>query len=368
MSGVVLQSYQRIQHNFINNTTATNCVVGILGGSTSLLRIYELGVLPIHFLHSLLIISSLVTFLFRHRLSYKVKVYSCISFYALIGLGGFWQFGLISAGYLAFSIVIFLVAVVAGKRASVYALILTTLIMCFFGGLWHYGILSSNIDYSSYLTATNTWVMFTIVFFTFAQLLSNVMGTTMEELRERLAITYQQKREIEHLANHDQLTGLPSLRLADDRLDMAIALANRNQSRSALVYLDLDGFKSINDGFGHAAGDAILQQIALRFNQAIRATDTCCRIGGDEFLIIVPDIAGQTELQPLCERIIKALKTPFQFEQKPLTVGVSIGVAIYPDNASDAKALRQSADEAMLLVKRSGKNNYQFSCAQPKAV
>ncbi len=368
MSDVVLQSYQRIQHNFINNTTATNCVVGMLGGSTSLLRIYELGVLPIHFLHSLLIISSLVTFLIRHRLSYKIKVYSCIGFYALIGLGGFWQFGLVSAGYLAFSIVIFLVAVVAGKRASVYALILTTFIMCFFGGLWHYGILSSNIDYSSYLTATNTWVMFTIVFFTFAQLLSNVMGTTMEELRERLALTYQQKQEIEHLANHDQLTGLPSLRLADDRLEMAIALANRNQSRSALVYLDLDGFKSINDGFGHAAGDAILQQIALRFNQAIRATDTCCRIGGDEFLIIVPDIAGQTELQSLCERIIEALKTPFQFEQKSLTVGVSIGVAIYPDNASDAKALRQSADEAMLLVKRSGKNNYQFSCAQPKAV
>ncbi|MCO7223411.1 ABC transporter substrate binding protein [Pleionea sp. CnH1-48] len=180
-------------------------------------------------------------------------------------------------------------------------------------------------------------------------------------VQERTEELNQQKAEVEHLANHDQLTGLPSLRLALDRLNMAISSAKRNKDRVALLYLDLDGFKIVNDTHGHDAGDKVLQYVAYKMRSVIREMDTASRIGGDEFLIILTSMNERQELKSCCLRLIEEISSPMSYQNNALQVGVSIGVAVYPDDADSAIKLRKTADKLMYKVKRTGKNNFKLA-------
>ncbi len=166
--------------------------------------------------------------------------------------------------------------------------------------------------------------------------------------------------KIIQMANHDALTGLPTVRLAADRLDLEIEYAKRKEKKVALLFLDLDGFKLVNDTYGHEAGDIVLKTIAKRLLEVLRKTDTCCRIGGDEFLIIISDPQHKKDIEDVCQRIISSVGDKVDYQDVEIVVGVSIGVALYPDNASDANSLRQLADDVMYKVKKTGKNNYLF--------
>ncbi len=169
------------------------------------------------------------------------------------------------------------------------------------------------------------------------------------------------RSRIEHLANHDTLTDLPTLRLASDRLDVAINHAKRGGEKVALLFLDLDGFKQVNDTHGHEAGDAILQSVAQRILHVIRSSDTGCRIGGDEFLVILGGLTDDRPAKEVCRRLIESIGEKVIYKDTELTVGVSIGAALYPDHASDSTSLRRRADDVMYKVKNSGKNNYLFA-------
>lgn len=168
------------------------------------------------------------------------------------------------------------------------------------------------------------------------------------------------RNEVEYLANHDALTGLPSLRLATDRLKIALANAKRNESKVALLFLDLDGFKAVNDSYGHEAGDIVLQTIAKRIQGITREGDTCCRVGGDEFMIILCGAVENSSVEDICKRLIHEVNTLVDYQGHELFVGVSIGIAVYPDHTEDAEALKRKADDIMYEVKASGKNNFLF--------
>lgn len=183
----------------------------------------------------------------------------------------------------------------------------------------------------------------------------------MLETRIYADLVNEQKQEIEYLANHDQLTELPNLRLALDRLDMAMKLAQRRQLKTALIYLDLDNFKAINDQYGHAAGDRVLNTVAERMLALTRQSDTCCRIGGGEFMIVMPDVEGSTMLVDVLQRLLDQIQKPIEYEPRPLAIGVSIGGAIYPDHADTIEQLRKKADQMMYQVKKNGKQNYQIA-------
>lgn len=169
------------------------------------------------------------------------------------------------------------------------------------------------------------------------------------------------RSEVEYLANHDALTGLPSLRLATDRLKIALSNARRNESKVALLFLDLDGFKTVNDSYGHEAGDVVLQTIAERIRGVIREGDTCCRVGGDEFMIILCGATDNSSIKGVSKRLILEVNTAVDYQGHELSVGVSIGIAVYPDHADDAEALKRRADDIMYEVKAAGKNNYFFA-------
>ena len=175
-------------------------------------------------------------------------------------------------------------------------------------------------------------------------------------------ITHQ-KAEEEHLrfhAQHDFLTGLPNRTLFIDRLNQIIANTRKNKNRSAVLFLDLDRFKPINDTHGHAVGDQLLVAVAIAIKEKIRREDTISRIGGDEFTIILRSITQKEDAGLLASKILETFAQPFLIAGKSLSVGVSIGIAIFPDHANSLEKLLEMADSAMYTVKQSGRNNFRY--------
>lgn len=159
-------------------------------------------------------------------------------------------------------------------------------------------------------------------------------------------------------AHHDALTGLPSLRLCLDRLSNALIRAKRERDLLAVFFIDLDGFKSINDNYGHEAGDYVLQEIAKRLNLCVRQMDTVGRIGGDEFLIILPKINDIAIVERIGTSVITSVKKPIHWKEEQVSVGASVGIAIHPRDSDETEQLIKKADQAMYEAKRNGKNQY----------
>ncbi len=164
------------------------------------------------------------------------------------------------------------------------------------------------------------------------------------------------EERIQRVAHHDSLTGLPNRLLFNDRLNQAISLAKRDSRQFALLYLDLDKFKPVNDTLGHTAGDALLQAVATRIRREVRESDTVARVGGDEFTVILPDIARREEAETVAKKIVAALAVPFQLgnQKQGTDIGTSIGIALYPADARDADTLIKAADAAMYSAKQVG--------------
>jgi diguanylate cyclase (GGDEF)-like protein/PAS domain S-box-containing protein len=176
-------------------------------------------------------------------------------------------------------------------------------------------------------------------------------------------ITERKRTEerIEHLATHDLLTDLPNLGLAWDRLSSAINMARRYKKSAALMFVDLDGFKIVNDTLGHDAGDYVLKQVAQRLLSCVRETDTVARLGGDEFLIIATEINARENIAQIAEKVIKLISQPIIFNKQQAVVGASIGIALFPDHGEDMDQLIKQADKAMYSVKNAGKNGFRFA-------
>ncbi len=168
-------------------------------------------------------------------------------------------------------------------------------------------------------------------------------------------------RALETLALHDALTGLPNRRLLMDRLSLAIAHARRSKRLMAIMYLDLDGFKQINDALGHAAGDALLCLVAARLVAAVRQEDTVARMGGDEFVIVLWELNHAEGVARLVSKIVQAVSQPYYIQDGSVNMTVSIGVGIYPLHGEDVETLMKSADLALYEAKRTGKNDYRIS-------
>ncbi len=168
------------------------------------------------------------------------------------------------------------------------------------------------------------------------------------------------EEQIKHLATHDVLTDLPTMRLAKDRLKMSISLAQRNKMMMAVMFIDLDGFKEVNDTLGHDAGDYVLKQVADRLLSCVRASDTVARVGGDEFLIIANGIHVPENAEQIARKVIGVVSQPINYDGGQAVVGSSIGIALCPNDGQDMDQLIKKADDAMYKIKKTGKNGYCF--------
>ena len=180
------------------------------------------------------------------------------------------------------------------------------------------------------------------------------------ELQAEIAERRQAEARVHHMAYHDALTGLPNRALLAERLDRALLAARRDGRRLALMFLDLDRFKTINDSLGHATGDHLLREVAQRLCRVVRASDTVARLGGDEFVVLVPGVHAAEECTLVGDKIIDALAEPVSFEGRSLHISTSIGICLYPDDGTDVDSLMRKADAAMYQAKAAGRNNYQF--------
>jgi diguanylate cyclase (GGDEF)-like protein/PAS domain S-box-containing protein len=166
--------------------------------------------------------------------------------------------------------------------------------------------------------------------------------------------------EMSHLAQHDALTDLPNRMLLNDRLTQAISLARRNHHQLAVLFLDLDGFKNINDSLGHSIGDKLLQSVSARLLACVRKSDTVSRQGGDEFVVLLPEVTHAADAAISAAKIINDLKNAHSIGEHRLHVTVSIGISTYPDHGENGETLIKNADTAMYHAKQCGRNNYQF--------
>ncbi len=190
------------------------------------------------------------------------------------------------------------------------------------------------------------------------------LADTIERLQEEISEREKIAAELKHLADHDALTGLPSLRLCKDRLERSLIESRRSQQMTAVLFVDLDGFKAVNDTYGHEYGDIVLKVTADRIKAEIRETDTVARIGGDEFIVIMSRLPDSGIVQRIASNLIEQISQLIQLNQKEVRVGASLGIALYPEDGTTAEELIRQADRAMYHVKNSGKSNFSFSQPQ----
>jgi len=179
---------------------------------------------------------------------------------------------------------------------------------------------------------------------------------TAEDVTEQRA----DAARVAFLAHHDQLTGLPNRILLADRLRVALAHSARNKVSCGLMFLDLDRFKSINDTLGHAVGDELLIEVSRRLRVSVRDSDTVARLGGDEFVVVLPALRSVEDAEVVAKKILVSLGAPYELSGHPVRTSPSIGVALYPENASDGDSLLKNADAAMYEAKQGGRNAYRF--------
>ncbi|MBT9613601.1 MAG: PAS domain S-box protein [Burkholderiales bacterium] len=187
--------------------------------------------------------------------------------------------------------------------------------------------------------------------------------STGKDVSERM----HAQQQLTHMAQHDALTELPNRILLLDRLNQAISRARWHKRIVAVLFVDLDRFKTINDTLGHDTGDLLLQQLAARFSACVREGDTVARFGGDEFVILLDDVANEGDIRSLATKVLGALAPTFEIAQQRLYITASIGVSLYPNDGEDASTLLKHADVAMYRAKELGKNTYQFYSADMSA-
>lgn len=187
-----------------------------------------------------------------------------------------------------------------------------------------------------------------------------------EDVTGYLFVSYditEQKRASEyvaHIAHHDALTGLPNRMLMHDRLNQALLLAKRNKTKAGVLAIDLDNFKRVNDSLGHLMGDELLKAVADRLGSAVRETDTVCRMGGDEFVVILPDVANDHAVNAVAKKILKELSAPIELGRNSIIITPSVGISLAPDDGTTSEELLKHADIAMYEVKHAGRNGFQL--------
>ncbi|WP_200917050.1 bifunctional diguanylate cyclase/phosphodiesterase [Jeongeupia sp. HS-3] len=243
-------------------------------------------------------------------------------------------------------------------------------------GMHYTGMAASQFPLGSFCGAANSgiatnWLALLVIVVTLAvlaiALIVSVLDSRMAARTAVLATSLAEaNHELMHLALHDNLTKLPNRLLLEDRLEQAVHKAERDHSRFALMFMDLDGFKAVNDAFGHHVGDDLLIDVAARIKQSVRAQDTIARLGGDEFVLIL-ELAKPQDAAAIADKLVKAIDEPFSIQRHALGVSVSIGIAIYPDDGAESRELMANADAAMYHAKDAGRNGYCFFKASMNA-
>jgi diguanylate cyclase (GGDEF)-like protein len=255
------------------------------------------------------------------------------------------------------------------KRVFVWRVGAALIMGCAIVGMHYTGMAAADFPVGSVCMASSgistNWLAITIAGSTFSILTITLVLSVLDARLQVKTTAYVQSlksvnEKLQYQAMHDALTGLPNRVLLFERIQLAIDSSERTQKQFALYFIDLDGFKAINDSLGHATGDSVLKELACRLKNAVRKEDIVARLGGDEFVVMVGNIPDAGMASHIAEKLFECFKTPLVPDQATLPISPSIGIAVYPDDGTTVDDLVNHADTAMYEVKASGRNNYRF--------
>jgi diguanylate cyclase (GGDEF)-like protein len=336
------------------------CLAGFVG-LANFWRATDQGWQPFFVINIVVAVVALFIGYWRRRLAYRLKSNIAVGALFFSGLVSMINVGMAGVSFFWLVQAALLAGTLYSLREGIIVMLLAVLVLIGVAVGYVNGWLLPVSDLNHMAATASTWINYIAVAPLFPALLLYSIGRFQNTIQQLLADVRRQRDALEIMASHDNLTGLPVWRLATDRLQQAFHAARRTGDKVALLFVDLDGFKAINDGHGHEAGDAVLQAIAQRMQQAIRAEDTAARIGGDEFVAVLARLSCAADAAPVAGKLIASISQPVEFGGRSLAVGASIGIAIFPDHAEDVESLYRLADHAMYRVKKSGKNTYAFA-------
>ena len=340
-------------------------VVAVVGGLASSVRFFYTGWQPLYAIHLGIALVLLVLHWSPPSLiSIPVRIHVAIGIPALVGLSGLYTFGFYGNGLAWIIVACTVAAVFLQLRALIaFALVLwaTTVTI---GMLYVQKILTLPVDGSSYINLYLGWMPIFISAVVLIAIATTMVFGYKRAIERLLSTTIAQRDIIHHQAAHDPLTGLPNKTLMDDRLAMACERADREKTLAALLFIDLDGFKGVNDSHGHEAGDRVLVEVARRLEAGLRKVDTAARLGGDEFLVVLDGISSRADADTVAAKLIELVGQPIDVGGEAVRIGVSIGIAVFPDDTRQVSDLVRLADGAMYAVKRAGKNSYQHASGE----
>jgi len=331
-------------------------IVTSMGLPFSLVRWASIGFQPVYIVHILVTVLAYLFYFKQDKNNYKLYMLVIVALLTMTVVSGVLSFGL-QSGAMAFSVFCsFVIAIGWGvKIASAYA-ISWCLFVLSTGYLFTNNYLSFTVTPNEYSDTMGAWTLVAVGSSMIVIFMLIIARQAFELFKSLIEKIEAQKQEIEILANQDSMTGCISNRLSNPNIQQAIEIAAAEQTKLALLYVDLNKFKQINDTFGHHTGDDVLIEFSNRLRTVLRSRDTRYRVGGDEFLLLFPHIDGPEEATRIADRIVKTWEKPIRSNGKDHPVSGSIGIAMYPDDGTSAEALRKNADAAMYSAKRKGKD------------
>jgi diguanylate cyclase (GGDEF)-like protein len=354
-------SLQEIRHQLVERLWSGLFIVAIVGAPASALRSISTGWLNLYTIHLVLAVLVISAYLFKEKISFQLKSIFLLMLFCFIGVIGIFTLGVLGAGVWWLIVSCFLISTIYSLKAGVWSVLFATFIVTLAGYCFSNGIITLPVDANLYVKSPSSWISLiiatTIMPFIVFQAIASFQHATLSLLSQ----VDQQKSQIQKMATHDQLTGLLLPNQTNDKLQSAIEKAKISGKKVALFFIDLDGFKDVNDNYGHDAGDHILHEVAQRLLKHTNQSDTACRIGGDEFILIFPEIDDLEKVKIKAQDLIDEIAKPYKYLGKSIHIGTSIGISLFSDHAKNAKLLRILADKAMYSVKESGKNGYAFA-------
>ena len=339
--------------------------VAVLGAAASSMRFLITGWQPLYAIHlGIALVLLAIHCSPRSLISIPVRIYIAIGIPALVGLSGLYTFGFYSNGLAWIIVACTVAAVFLQLRALIaFALILWATTVAI-GMLFVQKILTLPVDGGTYIHLYLGWMPIFVGAVVLIAIATTMVFGYKRAIERLLSTTIAQRDIIHHQAAHDPLTSLPNKTLMDDRLAMACERATRDNALAALLFIDLDGFKGVNDSKGHEAGDRVLVEVARRLEAGLRKVDTAARLGGDEFLVVLDGIGCRADADTVAAKLIELVGQPIDVGGEAVSIGVSIGIAVFPEDTRKVSDLVRLADGAMYAVKRAGKNGYRHASGE----
>ena len=355
------KSLQTLRLSLIDQLITGIFVIAVVGTPMSVSRSLSTGWMPLYTFHVAMGLAVVAVYLARRRLSGTFKIAVVLGSFWAIGMVGIFTLGLVGAGYWWLVVSSLLVSLLYSVRAGMLmaAVVLALIIVAAIG--FTQGWLTLPLDANTYIRSPTAWITLAIATSLMPLMIFRAIAALHATTIGLLRKLDEQRQAIALLATHDELTGVPTMTLAMDRLSQAVLSHRRDGEKVAVFFIDLDGFKSVNDAHGHAAGDHALRTTVQRLQAVMRAEDTLARIGGDEFLAIHSGIPAAADAIVIARKLVACLAEPMAFDGHAITVGASIGIALSPDHGTDANELIRAADGAMYDAKRAGRNRVELA-------